>query len=335
MNGTGDTAHQDVVWTENDDANGVADLLGFDFSDAASVDRSGLRALINSAFVSHRRLPMLDVIFDRAARLMTTSLRRMTDDNVEAALDDVSSTRFGDFLRSVARPAVIGVARITALDGFALFVADSALILTVVDVLLGGRRTSGVFSDDERGFTPIELGLAHRILTGLVRDLGDAFEPVVTGGFTLDRMETTPRFAAIAQEASVCALAKFRVRLDDMGGRAMLLIPHATLEPVRPRLLQSFIGDPGSAEDDWRKHLSAEVAGVSVELAAVLADQTVALGRLGALTVGDTLAFERSAGSAVELRAGSSVIARGRVGRIGDAIAVKIDTSVGGLAGAA
>jgi len=48
-------------------------------------DKSGIRAIINSALVSYERLPMLEIIFDRLVRLMTTSLRNFTSDNVESA----------------------------------------------------------------------------------------------------------------------------------------------------------------------------------------------------------------------------------------------------------
>ncbi|MEQ8748828.1 MAG: hypothetical protein RIC52_03545, partial [Amphiplicatus sp.] len=98
----------DVEWSDRDDAGDMSGLLGFDLSAAAEVDRSGLRALVNSALVSQRRLPMLDVVFDRTARLMTTSLRQLTDDNIEVTLDDISTTRFGDYLQGLAPPAVIG-----------------------------------------------------------------------------------------------------------------------------------------------------------------------------------------------------------------------------------
>lgn len=127
----------DVSWSDGDE---VSDLLGFAFADENAIDRSGLKALVNSALVSHRRLPMLDVIFDRTARLMTTSLRQLTDDNVEVSLDDVTSTRFGDFLQTVAQPAVIGVVRAAALNNYCLVAADAALVYSIVDLLLGGRR---------------------------------------------------------------------------------------------------------------------------------------------------------------------------------------------------
>ena len=39
--------------------------------------QSGIRAIINSALVSYERLPMLEIVFDRLVRLMTTSLAQL------------------------------------------------------------------------------------------------------------------------------------------------------------------------------------------------------------------------------------------------------------------
>jgi flagellar motor switch protein FliM len=326
---TRDLAAQEVVWNENDDASGVADILGFDFGTAETVDRSGLRALVDSALVSHRRLPMLDVIFDRAARLMTTSLRQLADENVEVALDDVASTRFADFQQSLSAPSVIGVARAPALDGHALVAADGAFLLAVVDGLLGGRRASDGLDAGERGFTAIELSIAQRVFEALVENLGDAFRPVMEGGFELQRIETTPRFAAIAQGASVCALAKFRVRFDGRAARAAALIPHATLEPIRKSLAQAFVSEAKSAEKAWRDQLSREISAATVEIDVVIAEEMMPLRALGALGVGETLVFARPTRGVAELRAGGAPIGRGRIGKSGDAAAVEIMSLAG------
>jgi hypothetical protein len=63
-----------------------------------------VRAIINSALVSYERLPMLEIVFDRLVRLMTTSLRNFTSDNVEVSLDSITSIRFGDYLNSIPCP---------------------------------------------------------------------------------------------------------------------------------------------------------------------------------------------------------------------------------------
>src|SRR3984893_5018794 len=64
----------------------IDNLLGFSVGDVNIDDKSGIRAIIDSAMVSYERLPMLEIVFDRLVRLMTTSLRNFTSDNVEVSL---------------------------------------------------------------------------------------------------------------------------------------------------------------------------------------------------------------------------------------------------------
>src|SRR3977135_3809191 len=73
----------------------IDNLLGFSVGEVNLDDHSGIRAIIDSAMVSYERLPMLEIVFDRLVRLMTTSLRNFTSDNVEVSLDRITSVRFG------------------------------------------------------------------------------------------------------------------------------------------------------------------------------------------------------------------------------------------------
>src|SRR5215211_3394897 len=59
----------------------IDSLLGFNLADITLNENSGIRAIIDSAMVSYERLPMLEIVFDRLVRLMTTSLRNFTSDN--------------------------------------------------------------------------------------------------------------------------------------------------------------------------------------------------------------------------------------------------------------
>jgi len=91
------------------DQSEIDNLLGFDLAQEDSSERTGIRAIINSALVSYERLPMLEIVFDRLVRLMTTSLRNFTSDNVEVSLDNITSIRFGDYLNSIPLPAMLSV----------------------------------------------------------------------------------------------------------------------------------------------------------------------------------------------------------------------------------
>ena len=94
--------------------------------------------------------------------------------------------------------------------------------------------------------------------------------------FTLDRLETNPRFAAIARPANAAILVKLRIDMEDRGGRIELLLPYATLEPIRKMLLQQFMGEKFGRDNIWESHLATELWTTSMEVRAVLDEQQIA-----------------------------------------------------------
>ncbi|MBY0448818.1 MAG: flagellar motor switch protein FliM [Hyphomonadaceae bacterium] len=306
----------------------IDSLLGFASGDENGNDRSGVRAIINSALVSYERLPMLEVVFDRLVRLMTTSLRNFTSDNVEVSLDSISSIRFGDYLNSIPLPAIISVFRAEELDNFGLMTVDSNLIYSIVDGLLGGRRGTIALRVEGRPYTTIERMLVTRMIEVVLADTTQAFAPLTTTTFQLDRIETNPRFAAIARPANAAILVKLRIDMEDRGGRLELLLPYATLEPIRKVLLQQFMGEKFGRDNIWENHLASELWHTKVEVRAVLDERTAPLSRVLDLKVGDTLMLEAGPNSAVSLTCGGVTLTRGQVGRIGQKVAVRVDAPV-------
>jgi len=49
--------------------------------------------------------------------------------------------------------------------------------------------------------------------------------------------------------------------MEDRGGRLELLLPYATLEPVRELLLQQFMGEKFGRDSIWETHLAEETLG--------------------------------------------------------------------------
>src|SRR5476649_2914080 len=165
----------------------IDNLLGFSVGEVNLDDNSGIRAIIDSAMVSYERLPMLEIVFDRLVRLMTTSLRNFTSDNVEVSLDRITSVSFGDYLNSIPLPAILAVFRAEELDNLGLLTVDSNLIYSIVDVLLGGRRGTAAMRIEGRPYTTIERVLVERMVEVVLHDCHVAFEPLTPVTFTLDR----------------------------------------------------------------------------------------------------------------------------------------------------
>ena len=309
----------------------IDSLLGFDLNDDEA-GRTGIQAIINSALVSYERLPMLEIVFDRLVRLMTTSLRNFTSDNVEVSFDNISSIRFGDYLNSIPLPAILAVFRAEELDNYGLLTVDSNLIYSIVDVLLGGRRGSAAMRIEGRPYTTIERMLVQRMVEVVLADAKAAFEPLTPVNFKLDRLETNPRFAAIARPANAAILVKLRIDMEDRGGRIELLLPYATLEPIRKMLLQQFMGEKFGRDNIWESHLATELWTTQTEVRAVLDEQQIPLSRVLNLKVGETLMLNATPDSMVELRAGTIPLTKARMGRSNHHVAVRVEAPISAAA---
>jgi flagellar motor switch protein FliM len=290
--------------------------------------RSGLQALVDNNTISYERLPMLEVVFDRLVRIMTTSLRNFTSENVELTLESITSLRFGDYLDSVPLPAMIAVFRAVEWDNYGLLTVGSPLIYSIVDVLLGGRRGGTPTRLDGRPFTSIERTLVERLIRLVLSEMATAFAPLSSVEFRYERLETNPRFAAIARPTNAAVRFRLRIEMDERGGPLEILIPYATLEPVRDLLLQMFMGEKFGRDSIWESHLARQMLVTAVELEALLEEQTVPLGEAMALKVGTTLQLTATPDTPVTLRCGHVPLLRGRIGRVGESVAIRIEDKV-------
>ncbi len=302
----------------------IDSLLGFD-DDIGCGETSGVMALVNSAMVNYERLPMLDIVFDRLVRLMSTSLRNLTSDNVEVSLDQVSTVRFGDYMNSIPLPAMLSVFKAEEWDNNGLMVTDSALIYSIVDVLLGGRKGESSIRVEGRPYTTIETKLVERMVHTTLADVSSAFDPLSPVSFNLDRMETNPRFATITQTGNACVLARLRIDMGERGGRMEILIPYATLEPIRALLLQQFMGEKFGRDSIWENHLTQELYKTDVQLQAVLGEVAVPLGEMLNWKVGDYLLLNTTTSDFLEMRCGDFPMFKGPVGQKQGNIAVRIE----------
>ncbi len=305
----------------------IDNLLGFDLDEQALADTSGLRAIVNSALVSYERLPMLEIVFDRLVRLLTGSLRNFTSDNVEVSLDNISTLRFGDYLNSIPLPAMISVFKAVEWDGFGLITVESNLIYAIVDVLLGGRGAPMVRIEG-RPYTTIETNLVKRMIEVITEDMISAFEPLSPVKLELERLETNPRFAAISRPANAAILIRLRIDMEDRGGRVEVLIPYATLEPIRDLLLQGFMGEKFGRDAIWESHLATEIWSTDIVIEAVLDELFLPLNRIMNLQVGETIMLNCGPEDPVALRCEEIPLIKGFIGQKGKHVAIRVQEGI-------
>src|SRR5690606_259627 len=112
--------------------------------------------------------------------------------------------------------------------------------------------------------------------------------------------------------------------MEDRGGNIELLLPYATIEPIRDVLLQMFMGEKFGRDPIWEGHLATEIAQAETSVDVVLYEAELPLKQLMKLGVGDTLELEIRPDTLVSVRCGDVTLTEGRMGRVGDRVAVRI-----------
>jgi flagellar motor switch protein FliM len=298
-------------------------MLGFS-SGEDSAARNGIQAIVDSGSVAYERLPMLEIIFERLVRLLSTSLRNFFTDNVEVTLESIRSVRFGDYINSISQPAVLSVFKAEEWDNFGLVTIESALIYSVLDTMFGGKRGQPAPRIDGRPFTSIEIRMVRRVIELVLGDAQAAFRPLSPVTFTIDRVESNPRFVSISRPANAAIRVELKFDMEGRGGSLHLLLPYATIEPIRELLLESFMGEKLGRDPTWENHLATEVWQADVDVTCVLHETQMPLKRVMKLEIGDTLMFDARPDATVALRCGDFVVTEGRIGRVDGKIAVQV-----------
>ena len=303
-------------------------LLGFDSVDASNEVVTGVRAILDKALMAYEKMPMLEIVFDRLVRQLSSSLRNFTSDNVDVSLDSMVSLRFEDYLNGIPLPALLVVFRALEWENFGLVTVDSSLIYSTVDVLFGGRKSNKPIRIEGRPYTTIEQDIVKRMVDVVLGDLSGAFDPLSPVTFQYDRLENNPRFATISRPNTPALLVRLRVDMEERGGVIEILLPHTTLEPIRDLLLQMFMGEKFGQDTVWERHLGSELRQTNIDLDAVLDEKMMSLGEAINFAVGNTIMLDVTPRSPVKLKCGHVQLADAKLGKVGDHIAISLNEGI-------
>lgn len=305
----------------------IDSLLGYsaEEDDPKRNYKTGVQAILNSSMVSYERLPMLEIVFDRLIRLMATSLRNFTQDNVEVSLESIESMRFGEYIDSLTIPTLLGVFKAEEWDNYALISLDSGIVYSIVDVLLGGRRGTAAMRIEGRPYTTIELNIVKNMIQLILADLSTAFDPITSVNFTYDRLETNPRFATISRLSNAVIVARLRIDMEDRGGKVDLMIPYATLEPVRELLLQMFMGERFGRDAIWENHLTEQLWDTEIQIDAVLKECQIKLGDIATWEKGSFIDLDMQPTDNITLVCGDVPLLTGSMGRKNEHVVIKVN----------
>lgn len=285
---------------------------------------SGIDVLLNSE-IAHERLPTLEIINDRLIRFLLSSLTNFTRDNVDVILESVKSIRLSNFLDQVDIPSIISVFKANEWDNNGLIVVGKTLSYSVIDILMGCNKGGSNISQMEgRLFTTIEQNLIKRFSNILLKDLSRAFKPIASVTFDLERIEIHPKFAAILRPNSSVIWTRLKVKMSERTGFIDLVIPYATIEPIREILLQKYLGEKFGKDSIWKSHLENELFATDVEVKAHLNDDYFLLKDVLNWKIGSQIFLNCDSQSNVNIFCGQKLLFSGKMGQKTGHLCIKI-----------
>lgn len=238
------------------------------------------------------RMPTLELINERFARLLRIGLFNFMRKNAEISVGPVRVLKFSEFVRNLVVPTNLNLVQVKPLRGIALMVLEPTLVFQVVDNLFGGN---GRFHTrvEGRDFTATEMRVIQRLLNVVFEEYEKSWKPIYELTFEYIRSEVNTQFANIATPTEVVIASSFSIDLGSGGGDFHVCMPYAMLEPIRDLIYSSVQADRSDADDRWLTMMTSQVYGAEVELMANLAHAEVTVRQLMSLQVGDVISLDR------------------------------------------
>ncbi|HEY8538098.1 MAG TPA: flagellar motor switch protein FliM [Steroidobacteraceae bacterium] len=241
----------------------------------------------NQVRIVRGRMPTLEMINERFARLFRTSLFNMLRRTPEVAVAPIKMQKFSEYVHTLHVPTSLNLVKVLPLRGTALVVLDPKFVFTVVDNFFGGN---GRFTKIEgREFTATETRVIHMLLKHIFADAKEAWSNVARIDIEYLNSEINPHFANIVSPTEIVVVTSFHVELDGGGGDVHITMPYSMIEPLRELLDAGVASDRVEHDERWMQALKEEIEDAEVELTTVLCRSRITMQQLIEMKPGDIL----------------------------------------------
>lgn len=241
------------------------------------------------------RLPQLEVIYEKFMRAFRVSLSSALRKIASITLTSTEFLKFGEFINTLPMPTCMSVLRFGNLRGSALLVIESKLAYALVDSFFGGADRPYT-KIDGKDFTPIELSIVRRVVELAINDLENAWASIEKIGCSFVRTEVNPQFVGIVPPTDVVIASTFDVELENATGTISIVIPYATIEPIKQKLQTGFQVESDQTDKKlWTSIIKAQLLETDVDIKVNLGETEIKLKDLMNLKVGDVIPLDQDA----------------------------------------
>jgi flagellar motor switch protein FliM len=234
------------------------------------------------------RVANFDIILDSYARNLGFSLTNRLQRSVSVKRTSINTMEFEPYLQQVSSRGSIAIIRLDPLRYGGLITFSEKISFALVEILLGGA-SDGQLTVPNRVMTAIEINVVKGAIADACLDLEKAFQPLETLQASLVKVVSNPRLVSIVPPEAAVMVAEFEVTVNTLKGTIGLVIPLASLEPLRDKLREEGMFMSSARGSAWSAQIHNEIEEMSVGLAAQLGSVTLSVREILNFEVGDVI----------------------------------------------
>ena len=301
--------------------------------DDAGADRARQRRMRTVDFTrptkftadQERRIKRALETFCRTASTRLSAELRMP---LELEVINVSQLTWGNAHGQVPSRSVSCLVQAPDVPTRMLLSAELSLVLTAIELLLGGGGTGDGSRQRDRRLTDIDFALARHFLDRLIAQLSIVWQDITDVDLRVAGVDMHLETAQTAPVSEPTLALTIEARIARDSSTLALLLPFSAIAPVAHRFSSR---DDIAAEDARQAAALREAVGkVEMTVRAEVAALDLPIEQVLALRAGDVLRLDARADDGVTLYAGAVAMHRALPGRSGGRRAVQVTEPTGG-----
>ena len=299
-----------AVKTEPDAPPAPGTVMSFDF--------------MNQMRIVRGRMPTLEMINERFARMFRVNLYSLLRRSPEVAVNPVEMKKWSEYVQTLHVPTSLNMVRIHPLRGIGIVLLEPKLVFAIVDNFFGGNGRHAKI--EGRDFTATEQRIIQMVLKTAFADLQEAWSHVAKIEVEYLQSELNPAFANIVSPSEIVVVTSFHVELEGGGGDVHVTMPYSMIEPLREQLDSGMTSDRIEHDERWAHSMKEEIDDAEVEVTTILGRCQLSLASLLNLKPGDIVPCDFS--GKVTVLAETVPVFRGSYGVSRGQQAVKVEERV-------
>jgi len=263
-----------------------------------------------SDLISKEQIRAIHGLHTNFARNLTTSLSAYLRGVIEVTLLSVDQISYQEFTRLLSDPTLFCGFSVQPMHGNLAMELSPSVAFPAIDMLLGGTGNS---PSESRTLTEIEMQIAEGVIKLALRDLEEAWRPIMEINPKLEKMETKPQMMQLVAPGEAVVAIPFDIKMGEQTGRLHLCIPSVIMKMNRAIFEQQRHRPAPEGGGNESEKIGDVLRGARVGLTSEIHDHALVLEDVLRISVGDIVMLNHAVDDPVQLNIGGIAKFCGRI----------------------